>query len=122
MAFLTFPTVHLGILIQAEVSSGGLTRKYRVNATKYGDGYEQVTPRGINVEQDEWKLKFVLPYAAAGAVTDFLDARKGAEPFYWTPPRGVSGLVRAGEYNRGSLQGDSETISCTFMRWYGSDS
>ena len=122
MAFPTFPTSHAGTEIQAEVSSGGLTRKFRLNETNYGDGYQQVTSRGINVEEDEWQLKFVLPHGAAGAVTDFLDARKGAEPFYWTPPRKTSGLFRVMEYRRSELQGDSESITCVFKRWYGSDS
>lgn len=134
MAYPTFPTVYTevyfseltagspyyGTQILPDVSSGGFTRKFNNIVNTFGDGFVQVVPRGINIEMDEWDLKFVLPQPVAAAVASFLTDRQAAEPFYWTPQNHPQDLFRCGlDFKRGDLKGDSETITCKFIRWYG---
>lgn len=60
---------------------------------KFGDGYEQRAPNGINVDMAKWSsLSFSGRSAAEGAaIAAFLKARGGTESFTWTPPGGTSG-------------------------------
>lgn len=64
-----------------------------VSVVKFGDGYEQRIPKGINPLLDKYDLKFLgvdnlchsRPNVAKQAEA-FLRARKAVEAFLWTPP------------------------------------
>ena len=126
MAYQTFPTSYTnpttGVVstIEPEVSSGGFTRKFINTVNQFGDGFVQIVPRGINIERDEWALKFILPKDAAKHVREFLTAREGAEPFYWTPDNHTQQLFRCDlDFKESELKGESVTLTCKFIRWYG---
>lgn len=62
------------------------TTKPRVNSAKFGDGYEQRVPFGINTVVEEWTLRFAnRTNAEKTELLDFLSARAGVESFDWTP-------------------------------------
>ena len=69
--------------------------EYRVRASKFGNGYEQVVGDGINNKVDSWPLTFVLSQAVAIEVKAFLDRHGGFKSFLWTPPLGEVSFFRA---------------------------
>ena len=66
-----------------------LSEKPRVQSAKFGDGYGQDSPDGLNSTLQVWTLTFKEVYS--GQVTqirDFLKARKGVERFEFVTPLG----------------------------------
>ncbi len=57
-----------------------------MDEVKFGDGYAQRAPAGLNSMPEKWPIQMseVSPETKA-AVIDFLRARAGAEAFQWTP-------------------------------------
>lgn len=61
----------------------------RTRAIKFGDGYEQRTPDGLNNVVEKWSLSWtVRTKATIDAIDDFLASQAGSLWFYWTTPRG----------------------------------
>ena len=59
----------------------------RVLKSAFGDGYTQRTGDGTNTLLPSWDLTFSnRSQAEYTAILAFLRARKGVEPFYFTPP------------------------------------
>jgi phage-related protein len=78
-----------------------LTRKPRVLAQKFGDGYEQRTGDGINTNPAIWSLQFNgRSQTEADGIDNFLAARAGLESFTWTAPNGVTGRYLCREWSR----------------------
>lgn len=63
-----------------------LAQEPKVNVTKFGDGYEQRTPTGINNNPETWSVQFTASSASYPSVLAFIQARGGVESFYWTTP------------------------------------
>lgn len=58
-----------------------------VTAVKFGDGYEQRIPTGINTLPQVWNLSFAnRDTSEMNAIISFLETAGGASAFYWTPP------------------------------------
>lgn len=58
-----------------------------VNEAKYGDGYVQRTPIGLNNVDVTREVSFTLrTKAEVDAISTFLESQMGANPFDWTPP------------------------------------
>lgn len=69
-------------------TSANATLIPRVIETRFGDGYAQRRPAGINTQDEEWALEFRdRCKAEADAILAFLVARNGVDIFNWTPPR-----------------------------------
>lgn len=96
------------------------TVKPRVYKAKFGDGYEQVTSAGLNPLEQEWSLSFtLLSQATYNAISDFLEARKGAEAFYWVPPGKVTAVkVRCEEWADSNPSFGLYAIQAKFHRVY----
>ena len=47
-------------------------------------------------------------------IKDFLDARAGADPFYWTPPLGTQALFRCDSYQTSPLGAEIFSLTATF--------
>lgn len=63
----------------------------RVNAVRFGEGYEQRVAEGINSVWEEWTLRFTArTRAEIDAIDAFLTTQKGVVNFDWTTPQGVS--------------------------------
>ena len=90
----------------------------RVRTAKFGDGYEQVSRDGINNKVQTWPVMFTGQKARIQQITDFLDARGGAEAFYWTPPLGAQGLYRVTTYKPSHAGGDVYRLSATFQQTF----
>ena len=53
---------------------------------EFGDGYSQAVPDGINHIRRNMSLSWdLLTPSQASVIIDFFIARKGCEPFWWTP-------------------------------------
>jgi phage-related protein len=63
-----------------------LSQEPNVSVTKFGDGYEQRTPNGINNNPETWSVEFTRSSASFPDVLAFIQARNGVESFYWTTP------------------------------------
>lgn len=94
------------------------TVKPRVLQAKFGDGYSQRVPDGLNTLLRSWQLTFKnRTKIEADAIEAFLDAAGGCTAFDWTPPDGAAGKWICGLPNgwqRVRHAGNFSTISCTF--------
>lgn len=91
--------------------------KFAVRSAKFGDGYEQSVPDGLNTKSSEWPLSFWVRGAEAAQIMDFFDRHAGAKPFYWMPPLASEPLrFKVAEYNHVPGQGDNHTITATFKQ------
>lgn len=95
-------------------TSGSTT--YRTRSAQFGDGYGQAVKDGINNVADEWDVSVQGSQAALAPIRAFVDARGGAESFYWTPPLGRRGLYRANNIRTSGGSGDYYTLSMTFKQ------
>lgn len=76
------------------VSPGGQS-SFRVKSAKFGGGYEQRAPDGINNESSTWQLSFVGDREKITAIRDFIRRHQGAKSFAWTPPLETSPMLFA---------------------------
>lgn len=61
---------------------------------KFGDGYSQAAPDGLNHIKRRWTLSWNNEdMATAKAIRDFLRERGGWQPFYWIEPTGVEAAL-----------------------------
>lgn len=74
-------------------TTGG-SDKYAELVGKFGDGYQQTTPDGINAVAETWNLVFD-PISAADieAIRTFMRTKVGLK-FTWTNPNGVEKYYR----------------------------
>lgn len=75
-----------------------LQEKPRVNVTKFGDGYEQRTPQGINNNPQKWSLQFSSSNASFPEILAFLRTHNGATAFDWTNPLEEEGVYVCREW------------------------
>lgn len=91
------------------------TKRPRVNAIRFSDGYEQRTAYGINTNPQEWNLTFTLrDDTEADAIDAFLTARGGVEPFDWTPPGSMSRKFICREWTKTLDRNNLNTVSAKF--------
>lgn len=88
----------------------------RVREAKFGDGYSQAVPDGINNKVQQWPLKFVGDRDTIKAIASFLDRHAGATSFYWTPPLGEQGFYKAAKYSSGPEAKGVYSLSATFQQ------
>lgn len=103
---LTFP-VDTGVVGNVE---------FRVREIRFGDGYQQDVPDGLNNREDSWPVSASGPAEEIQPLIDFLDARGGHEAFLWTPPRGTQGRYKCKAYSTRDTHGDQVALSATFKR------
>jgi phage-related protein len=75
--------------------SPGTTQKPELAILRadFGDGYSLAVPNGLNHIRKTLSLKWdVLTANQVKSITDFLEARGGVEPFYYTPPRTTTSI------------------------------
>jgi len=96
------------------------TSEPRVLVAKFGDGYEQRAPDGINNLQEAWALRFTKDYVVGMEIVNFIKARAGAEAFYWADPNGVTKLFVCRKWSYGRMTGEGVMeVSCTFEETAG---
>lgn len=66
---------------------------FKILKADFGDGYSQAVPDGLNTIRRmmsvEWEL---LTPTDAATIINFLKARVGVEPFWWTPTDEITAL------------------------------
>lgn len=92
-----------------------------VYSAKFGEGYEQNTPRGINYLPQSWDLQFKCRSSSvADAILAFLNAQGGTQKFQWTPPRATSPiLVLCRKWSDSTKAGGVTTVSAVFEQTFG---
>ena len=76
------------------VSTARRTERARVHVVKFGDGYEQRTPDGINSVVRTYELGWnAITKADANTLDAFFRARQGTEAFTWAPPESPNPLL-----------------------------
>ena len=95
----------------------------KVNIAKFGDGYAQRVPAGINNIDKTWNLTFQSqPIATANAIETFLVLKQGAIPFSWLPTGDSTEVqVVCSKWSKVYESHLTSTISATFERVYGYD-
>lgn len=95
--------------------------KPRVSATRFGDGYEERAPAGLNPITDVWTVQHRnVDDVVADAIVAFLEARftaaAGQESFEWWPPRAAAAKrFKCSEWSRAlGDQVDTSSITATF--------
>lgn len=77
----------------------------RVNRSRFGDGYEQASPDGINHMMRVWSLSFSnRSNTEIEEIKDFLRARAGVETFEFPVPESPTNeiaLVKCDDWERG---------------------
>lgn len=61
----------------------------RTRKLRFGDGYEQRVPDGLNSVTEKWTLNWtVRPRSEIDQIDTFLTDQGGVSWFYWTTPQG----------------------------------
>jgi len=94
------------------------TGTFDVAQAKFGDGYRQTIPQGLNNESQQWPISIVGREAKVGPALAFLRARQGGVSFLWTPPLGVQGLYLCKSYNLTAHGNGVFTLSATFEQTF----
>jgi phage-related protein len=98
-----------------------LTKRPKILAASFGDGYTQRTPNGLNSNPASWQLTFNFrTLAASQAFLAFLDALGGTAAFTWTA-RGEAVAKRwtCKEYGVSEAPGAIWRGSATFEQDFG---
>lgn len=92
----------------------------RVFSAKFGDGYSQRIPAGINNLEQSWNLQFQNnPINTANAIEAFFRSKNGAQSFTWIPPGDTSEVrVVCTKWSKVYETSISRTINATFERVY----
>ena len=105
----------------AESRSSSVDEAVRVQETRFGDGYVQASPDGINTLTQRWDLVFEeVDDAIADAIVAFWRARNGVELFDWTPIWGGNTPIRVvcKGWRRVRVALGISTLTATFERRY----
>jgi phage-related protein len=97
------------------------TVKPNVYSAKFGDGYEQNTPAGINFAPESWDVQFICTSIdVANAIVGFFNAQGAYQKFLWTSPRGSYPMtVICRKWSDSNKPGGVITISATFEQTFG---
>lgn len=95
--------------------SSAQSTKYATLKVRFGNGYEQRTPDGINTTQRSWTITYNnLSTTDRNTVWTFLNTVQGTAWWTWTPPGGTSlKWVVDGDVQERVLSGNLYTISFT---------
>ena len=91
---------------------------YGETATKFGDGYEQVSRDGLNPRKLSFDVSFVGKESYIKEIKDFLDKHGGAKAFAWRPPLEPLGLYLGSQVKITAMGGDNYTLAATFKQAY----
>lgn len=94
-----------------------MTRKPRVLAAQFGDGYAQRVADGINAVDVSWSLTFsARDQNEAAAFVTFLDAHGGHVPFRWVDPNGLLATWICADYGTARTSPRLYGMTATFTR------
>lgn len=95
------------------------TRKAKVNASNFGDGYVQRSKDGINTIGDVWMPSFtVRTRAEINAIDAFLELMAGVSSFTWTTPAGITSKFTCDEWSPVYKHDQDAELSAKFVLRY----
>lgn len=79
----------------------GMQRSHKpdLKLLRFGDGYEQAAPKGLNHNLRTYSVTFTGSKARLDQIIAFLEKQGGYKAFLWTPYGGKQGKFRANEWN-----------------------
>lgn len=83
----------------------------KTNVVQFGDGYEQVSDRGINNARESWSLSVTGSSEKTKAVRQFLKDHKGGMPFVMTIDGETKTYRTDGNISRNHIGGDVWRVS-----------
>jgi phage-related protein len=86
----------------------------RQRKVRFGDGYVQRAPDGINTHLQSWALSWAGAAATVFAIRDFLVAHVG-QTFFWTPPGGTQGYYACEAYDSVPVSPGVYQLTATFV-------
>jgi phage-related protein len=101
---------------RAEVGTTG-TGEFAMFSSKFGDGYSQDIPNGLNNETQKWNVQVSGYERNVQPVIDFIRAQKGL-PFQWKPPVGQLGWYKCLRYSVDPDGGSWTTFRMEFEQSY----
>lgn len=89
--------------------------------TPFGDGYEVITPNGINSTKQSVTLRWTnINSDEFDTIYDFLNAQKEAQsPFYYTAPKSVQKPYLCKALRHAQVDVEYYTISATLGEYHG---
>jgi phage-related protein len=92
----------------------------RITTAKFGDGYEQLVPDGLNIHPRRWNIKFTARTGVeADAIDDFFkDRNGGVDWFWWSPPRRGRIKVRCKTWNKIEQGFNNVDITAEFIECF----
>lgn len=102
----------------AESPSTSFDEEPRVKSARFGDGYSQDMPDGINTSPQSWSVQFNgVSDAAGNEMIAFLRQKAGAERFFYTPLWSTAPIiVKATRWRRSHEGRDLSSINVTFVQ------
>ena len=102
---------------RAEVGTTG-EGEFSVFSSKFGDGYEQITPNGPNNENRKWSVVTSGKGPYHRQVLAFIREQRGA-PFQWKAPNTAAlGWFKCVRYRESDEGGDYWTLTMEFEGTY----
>lgn len=93
------------------------SKKTDVRETKFGDGYLQTVPMGLNSVMADWSLQFTeLNDVEAMQIDYFLASMKGASAFFWKDATGKRLKFRCPEWSTTYQDDQQNSISARFVQ------
>ena len=86
-----------------------------IRRVKFGEGYEQRLPYGLNTQPKKWSLQFLnRTDTERNNILTFLRARGAAESFDWTDPNSYVGKWICAQWNTSQESCNFNNITATF--------
>ncbi|MDP0395461.1 phage tail protein [Glaesserella parasuis] len=82
-----------------------LAKKPDVIRLKFGNGYEQVSPKGLNHNLRIYDISFSGAESRIKRIEAFLNNQGGVKAFLWTPHGSTQGKFRCDEWKTNQQQG-----------------
>ena len=95
-----------------------LDTEFKLRVAKFGDGYQQRAPDGINNVDDKWSLTFTRTADVIDQIHQFLLGKKNGESFTFTPPRGTEVRVICSKFSRTFSDRSTNRLTLTLERVY----
>ncbi|QBC44465.1 phage tail protein [Iodobacter fluviatilis] len=94
--------------------------KPRIITARFGDGYEQRQPAGLNIHPRTWNLKFTARKGVdADAIDEFFKARNGGvDWFWWSPQRSAPVKVRCETWTKDEKGFNNVDITAEFIECF----
>lgn len=107
--FTWFPDASIRMEVEPQVASA-----------KFGDGYEQRAPIGINTMAEKWSLSFTGTPVEVADIEAFFREHQGVYAFDWTTPDLNTGRYVCRRWSKSRERAVKVTISADFEQVFGS--